>query len=108
MFSQALNAEYAKFNIHVQCQVALFVTTKLAKIRKASLFVPSPEDYARAAVKAIGYDSLVIPYWTHALQLWAMSMLPESFVTKYTLSMHADIRKKGLKKEAETVGKKAN
>jgi 17beta-estradiol 17-dehydrogenase / very-long-chain 3-oxoacyl-CoA reductase len=101
MFSRALNAEYNKFNVHVQCQVALFVTTKLAKIKKASLFVPSPEDYVRSAVRAIGYEPVTSPYWTHALQLWIMAILPEDIVTWFTKNMHMDIRKKGMKKEAE-------
>lgn len=101
MFSKALHEEYSKYNIHVQCQIPLFVTTKLAKIRHASLFVPTPGDYARAAVKAIGYESLTSPYWTHALQLWLMAVLPEDIVTRLTMNMHLDIRKKGLKKEAE-------
>jgi hypothetical protein len=38
-FSKALNCEYSSYNIHVQCQVALFVATKLAKIKNSSLFV---------------------------------------------------------------------
>ena len=39
-----------------QCQVPMFVATKLAKIKAASLFVASPSAYARAAVAAIGYE----------------------------------------------------
>lgn len=101
MFSKSLHAEYSKFNIHVQCQVALFVATKLAKIRHASFFVPSPSDYAKASVRAIGYESMTSPYWTHALQLWAMAVLPEDIVTYFTHNMHLDIRKKGMKKENE-------
>ena len=34
----------------------MFVATKLAKIKHASLFVASPNSYARAAVNAIGYE----------------------------------------------------
>ena len=34
----------------------MFVATKLAKIKAASLFVASPSAYARAAVAAIGYE----------------------------------------------------
>ena len=34
----------------------MFVATKLAKIKRASLFVASPTSYARAAVAAIGYE----------------------------------------------------
>ena len=100
MFSKALHEEYSKYNIHVQCQVPLFVTTKLAKIRHSSLFVPTPSGYAKAAVRAIGYESLTSPYWTHALQLWLMAILPEDIVTRMTMNMHLDIRKKGMKKEA--------
>ena len=56
MFSRALNAELAGKGIHVQCQIPLYVATKLAKIKNASLWVASPSDYARAAVAAIGYE----------------------------------------------------
>jgi hypothetical protein len=41
----------------------MFVATKLAKIKAASLFVASPSAYARAAVAAIGYEvSHIISY----------------------------------------------
>ena len=44
--------------ISVQCQVPYFVTTKLAKIRHSSLTVPTPQGYAKAAVKCIGYGGV--------------------------------------------------
>lgn len=101
MFSKALNVEYAKFNIHVQCQVPMFVATKLAKIKHASLFVASPAGYAKAAICAIGYEALVSPYWTHALQIWALTNLPEWIVASLTLQLHLGIRKAGMKKEGK-------
>lgn len=104
--SKALNTEYASTGIHCQCQVALFVATKLAKIRKASLFVASPEGYARAAVAAIGYETVVSPFWSHALQIWAMGALPEWMVNKIVLNMHKGIRKAGMKKEGKVDDKK--
>eukprot|EP01037_Dinobryon_pediforme_P018664 gene18664-18962_t len=104
MFSKALNVELSKFNIHVQCQVPMFVTTKLAKLKRTSLFVASPSAYARAAVAAIGYETVVSPYWSHALQIWALTTLPEWVVAKLTMSMHLDIRKAGLKKEGKLDG----
>ena len=88
MFSKALNAELKSSKIHVQCQVPMFVATKLAKIKNASLFVASPSGYARAAVAAIGYEALVSPYWSHALQIWFLTNLPEWMVAMGTLSMH--------------------
>lgn len=101
MFSKVLNSEYRSKGIDVQCQVPMFVATKLAKLKKTSLFVASPSAYARAAVAAIGYDSLVSPYWSHALQIWLLTTLPESISSAITFWTHQDIRKRGMKKEAE-------
>ena len=61
MFSRTLNVELAKSKIHVQCQVPMFVTTKLAKLKKASLFVATTQAYARAAVAAIGDHDFATP-----------------------------------------------
>merc|ERR1719433_969763 len=56
MFSKGLKAELQRYNVHVQVQAPLFVATKLAKIRKTSLTVPSPGAYAHCAAKHIGYE----------------------------------------------------
>merc|ERR1712151_306724 len=101
MFSKGLNAELQAYNIQVQCQAPLFVTTKLAKIRKASLTVPTPGAYSRAAARQIGYEDTVSPYWAHAMQLWALRQLPEWVNIKICLMMPLPIRKAGLKKEAQ-------
>lgn len=109
MFSKALNEELGGFNIHVQCQVPLFVTTKLAKLKKASFFVPSPANYARSALNAIGYEAVTSPYWPHALQMWLLNSLPEPMSTMITKNMHLDIRRKGMKKlQGEKAGGKKN
>ena len=105
MFSKALHEEYKSKGIDVQCQIPLFVATKLAKIRKASLFVASPSGYARAAVASIGYDPLISPFWSHALQMWLLTTMPEWLASKITMNMHQDIRRKGMKKEAAAKSK---
>ncbi|KAH8095338.1 3-oxo-behenoyl-CoA reductase [Aureococcus anophagefferens] len=56
-FSKSLHHELAREGVAVQVQTPLWVTTKLAKIRKATLTVPSPATYAKAAVAAIGYGA---------------------------------------------------
>lgn len=101
MFSKGLKAELATFGITVQVQAPLFVATKLAKIRKTSLTVPSPAAYARAAASHIGYEDSVSPYWSHALQLWALRQLPEWVNIQIGLKMHLPIRKAGMRKEAQ-------
>lgn len=103
MFSRALNAELREKNVHVQCQIPLFVATKLAKIRKTSLFVPSPAGYARSAVAAIGFEPVTSPYWSHALQLGLLGLLPEWLSTRIVFSMHLAIRRKGMKKESKSI-----
>jgi 17beta-estradiol 17-dehydrogenase / very-long-chain 3-oxoacyl-CoA reductase len=77
----------------------MLVATKLAKIKKASLFVPTPKAYAVAAVKAIGFETVISPYWSHALQVYLLTHLPEWLVAKLVLNMHMGIRKAGMKKE---------
>merc|ERR1711920_1157368 len=101
MFSKGLKAELAAFGITVQVQAPLFVATKLAKIRKTSLTVPSPSAYARAAVAHIGFEDSVSPWWSHALQLWALRQLPEWINIHIGLKMHLPIRSAGMRKERQ-------
>jgi len=78
-FTASMHKEYASKGIHFQVQSPLFVTTKLAKIRKSSLTVPTPKAFAVSSVKAMGYELQTSPFWAHALQLAVMGALP-SFV----------------------------
>lgn len=107
LFSKSLTAELRPFGIDVQVQTPLYVTTKMAKIRNASLTVPTPEAYVKMAVRQIGYGSVISPHWAHSLQLYALSLLPEPIAVMLVNSMHQDVRKRGLKKEREgDAGKK--
>mmetsp|Transcript_39209 Transcript_39209/g.70739 ORF Transcript_39209/g.70739 Transcript_39209/m.70739 type:complete len:322 (+) Transcript_39209:87-1052(+) len=97
--SRCLTAELRPKGIDVQVQTPLFVTTKMAKIRNASLTVPSPEDYVSCAARQIGYDAVISPWWAHSLQLWALSCLPEELSLMIVNWQHQEIRRKGMKKE---------
>ncbi|KAK2389386.1 very-long-chain 3-oxoacyl-CoA reductase [Trifolium repens] len=84
-FSRCLYVEYKKSGIDVQCQVPLYVATKMASIKRSSFFVPSTDGYAKAGVKWIGYEPRCTPYWPHTL-LWAVACsLPESIVDAWRL-----------------------
>jgi 17beta-estradiol 17-dehydrogenase / very-long-chain 3-oxoacyl-CoA reductase len=100
-FSLCLAGEYASKNVHVQCHTPMFVTTKLAKIRKPSLLVPTPATYARASVAKLGHETLVSPYWVHALQIWIYESLPTALFGKVAMAQHLGLRKRALKKAAE-------
>ena len=108
MFSRALHAEFKSKGVHIQCQMPMFVATKMSKIRQTSLFVPSPEQYARAAVATIGYEALVSPYWCHALQIWILINLPEWLISLITLNIQLRIRAAGLRKATQEKGANEN
>ncbi|XVF85121.1 hypothetical protein PTKIN_Ptkin17bG0092900 [Pterospermum kingtungense] len=98
--SRSLYVEYKLCGIHVQCQEPLYVATnlasKVASIKKSSLFVPTAEDYAEAGVRQIGYEARCTPYWSHSIQ-WCMArLLPDAFLDAWRLSI-------GLRRRAEFV-----
>jgi len=99
-FSLSLAAEVKSKGIDVQVQNPLFVVSKLSKIKRASLTVPSPATYVKYAARFIGHDVQSSPYPLHALQLYVMDKLPSFIVTKIVSNMHHNIRKRALKKLA--------
>ncbi|KAL7495448.1 hypothetical protein ACHAWT_003919 [Skeletonema menzelii] len=106
-FSESLDAEYRQKGIRVQCQIPFYVATKLAKLRK-SFTVPTAEEYVWLAMRWIGQSGTVSPFWAHALQGWVMNALPKPFVESGVMSMHAGIRKRGLKKDAKIAAEGKN
>ncbi|MQM20792.1 hypothetical protein Taro_053820 [Colocasia esculenta] len=99
-FSRCLYVEYKNSGIDVQCQVPLYVATKMASIRRSSFWVPSADAYVRAAMRWIGYDPRCTPYWPHSLLWCLINSLPESAVDKWRLGFCLNIRKKGQLKDS--------
>lgn len=99
-FSRCLYVEYKNSGIDVQCQVPLYVATKMASIRRSSFFVPSTDGYARAAMRWIGYEPRCTPYWPHSV-LWGLaSVVPEFIIDSWRLGFCLAIRKKGQLKDS--------
>ncbi|KAI3906471.1 hypothetical protein MKX01_029086 [Papaver californicum] len=102
-WSRSIYVEYKDRGIDVQCQVPLYVATKMvskvASIEKSSLFIPSPDAYVRSAVRRIGHkEPRCTPYWTHSIQ-WCIAyyFIPDSVLDAWRLSiglhrMHASGR----------------
>eukprot|EP00262_Sarcandra_glabra_P010137 TRINITY_DN25059_c0_g1_i1.p1 TRINITY_DN25059_c0_g1~~TRINITY_DN25059_c0_g1_i1.p1 ORF type:complete len:321 (-),score=33.77 TRINITY_DN25059_c0_g1_i1:233-1195(-) len=100
-FSRCLYVEYKKSGIDVQCQVPLYVATKMASIKRSSILVPSADGYARAALRWIGYEPRCTPYWPHSV-IWALAYsLPEAAIDAWRLRFCLAIRKKGLLKDSK-------
>lgn len=97
-FSDSLHAEYSKKGIHVQAQAPAFVVSKLSKIRKAAFDKPTPKVYAKAAIKAIGYEPTTSPFWVHQAMIYVTSMIPDQFWLSTVMGMHLGIRKRAYKK----------
>lgn len=87
--SRSLHVEYKNQGIDVQCQVPLYVATKMAlnvaSVNKPTLFIPTAEDYATAAVRRIGYEARCTPFWAHSLQWCMASVVPKSWLDAWRL-----------------------
>ncbi|XP_043705854.1 very-long-chain 3-oxoacyl-CoA reductase 1-like [Telopea speciosissima] len=99
-FSRCLYVEYKNSGIDVQCQVPLYVATKMASIKKSSFFVPSTDGYARAAVRWIGYEPRCTPYWPHSLLWGLLYFVPDSVFDYGRFSFNLKIRRRGQLKDA--------
>ncbi|XP_023542253.1 very-long-chain 3-oxoacyl-CoA reductase-like protein At1g24470 [Cucurbita pepo subsp. pepo] len=97
-FSRSLHVEYKDRGIDVQCQVPLYVATEMASrvasVSRASLFIPSSDDYVRAAIRRIGYEPRCTPYWSHSLQWCFACLLPEAVLDAWRLSIGLQRRRK--------------
>lgn len=74
--SRSMDSEYKQFGVRVQSQTPFFIATKLAKIRRTSLTVPSASAYAKAGVKWIGRAPTCNPYWVHDIMQRVVLAIP--------------------------------
>ncbi|KAG5520727.1 hypothetical protein RHGRI_033340 [Rhododendron griersonianum] len=98
MLSRSISLEYKQYGIDIQCQIPLLVATKMTSIRRSSFFIPSPETYSKASLRAIGYDQISVPYWTHSLQWCLIRALPDAVVDWSLFWYFSGMRKRGLEK----------
>lgn len=101
-FSRGLEAEYQSKGVIVQSVLPFFVTTKLSKIKKASLDIPTPECYVKAQLSTVGLQSQSNGYLPHAIMGWVTtSLLPTKLLNKYVMSMGLSQRARFLKKQKQ-------
>lgn len=79
--SRSMDVEYKQFGVRVQSQTPFFIATKLAKIRRTSLTVPSAAVYAKAGVKWIGRAATCNPYWAHDIIQHVVLAIPAQLAT---------------------------
>ncbi|XP_030621489.1 very-long-chain 3-oxoacyl-CoA reductase-B isoform X2 [Chanos chanos] len=101
-FSRGLDAEYKSKGIIIQSVLPFFVTTKLSKIRRATLDTPTPERYVAAELNTVGLQSQTNGYLPHAIMGWVTTaLLPTTLLNKYIMSLHLSQRARYLKKKKQ-------
>lgn len=75
------------------------MVSKMSKIRRASITVPTPRAYARAGLASIGHEIRVSPFWTHTI-IWAIiASMPVALMDGIRIGMTTKIRKRALAKK---------
>lgn len=101
-FSRGLDAEYKSKGIIIQSVLPFYVTTKLSKIRKPTLDIPTPERYVKAQLSTIGLQTQSNGYLPHAIMGWVTaSLLPAKLLNKYVMGMGLSQRARYLKKQKQ-------
>uniref|UniRef100_A0A673K554 Very-long-chain 3-oxoacyl-CoA reductase-B n=1 Tax=Sinocyclocheilus rhinocerous TaxID=307959 RepID=A0A673K554_9TELE len=101
-FSRGLAAEYKSKGIIIQSVLPFYVTTKLSKIRRATLDIPSPERYVKAQLCTVGLQTQSNGYFPHAVMGWVTTaLLPAKLLNKYVMSMGLSQRARYLKKQKQ-------
>ena len=101
LFTKSMQVELSTSGVTMQNMAPLFVATKMSKIRKPRLDAPSAAQWARAAVKHIGYETTSSPYWFHALEWYCFARVPSFLLNNYLLNMHKGFRRAWYKKQAK-------
>ncbi|KAF2292819.1 hypothetical protein GH714_029186 [Hevea brasiliensis] len=100
MLSNCISLEYKHQGIDIQCQIPMLVATKLIRIKKSSLMVASPEKYAKASLRWIGYERICCPFWSHSVQWFILQALPDALLNWSLFRYYLGMRSMGLKKDS--------
>ncbi|KAL6193210.1 hypothetical protein ACLB2K_034294 [Fragaria x ananassa] len=100
VFTRCTSLEYKQQGIDVQCQIPIFVATKMTKLKASSFLIASPEMYSKASIRCIGYEHLCTPYWGHSVQWFIARALPDAILNASIFRYFLGMRKRGQLKES--------
>ncbi|KAF7046664.1 hypothetical protein CFC21_055682 [Triticum aestivum] len=96
-FSKSLHFEYRSKGIDVQCQAPFFVAGTMAsafvEARRFMPLTPTPETYARTAVRWIGHGPLCVPILGHRIMWFFSGIVPDFLLDEMLLHDHLWQRK---------------
>lgn len=101
-WSHALQHEYRRDGIDVDCPLPFFVVSNMSKRSRPSATIPSAEAYVKASLSKAGqFDPPFAPFFVHGVMEFVIRSLPlalTQIVVGKNLDMHVSIRKQALKK----------
>lgn len=99
-FSESLLSDYQALGVDVRHFHPLFIATKLAKVRNATLFTPSPRKYAETSLRAMNDKSGngAGGYLFHDLAYFVFALLPRFVLQNSGLRMHKGLRSRAYVK----------
>ncbi|KAH8400197.1 hypothetical protein KR215_008544 [Drosophila sulfurigaster] len=102
-FSDDLQTEYKAHGILVQSVQPGFVATNMSKIRKPSVFAPTPQTYVKSALSTLGFANQTAGYLPHALLQLVIhlteALLGEQFARNVVLKNILGTRKRALRRQ---------
>lgn len=99
-WSIALASELSTSNVTVKLVNSYLVTSKMSKIKKPSISIPTPKAFVRATLSGIKGGPVITPHWVHSLMAKALELVgrENQFVVEGNKSMHMQIRGRALRK----------
>ncbi|XP_050444394.1 very-long-chain 3-oxoacyl-CoA reductase-B-like [Adelges cooleyi] len=101
-FSEELATEYKSFGITVQCVEPGYVATKMSKISKPSLMVPSPEKFVKSALQTTGIEGVTTGYLPHTIMVKFIHFgngICQPFMNNIVMKNMLSIRTRALRKK---------
>ncbi|KAH9519178.1 hypothetical protein Btru_074910 [Bulinus truncatus] len=99
VLSRCLQQEYSSKGITIQCISPFFVVSKLSKMRRPNLLIPTPTTFVKSALNTVGVLSNTTGYWSHEIQAFFMNFAPRFMFKTSMLQARAKAIKK---KESDT------
>ncbi|ORY78532.1 putative ketoreductase [Protomyces lactucae-debilis] len=99
-WSTALASELADSKVTVKLVNSYLVTSKMSKVRKPTMTIPTPKVFVKAVLGGIKSGPVITPFWAHGLMAYALTWIgrESSVVVSGNKAMHLSIRKRALKK----------
>lgn len=99
-WSIALASELSDSKVTVKLVNSYLVTSKMSKIRKPSLSIPTPKNFVSATLSGIKGGPVITPHWVHSLMAAGLSAIGREnyLVVEGNKSMHMGIRGRALRK----------